>query len=194
MARAPDYRSIPYWADVTSVLEPSLSCEAPPRELLRSHRQETSRWEVIQWFAGRSKTSKRHNTLRCFLLPKAGEQTRTVHLLLTRQSWNTPLSAKLATLLAFLPFPSRFHSHEYRHDGQTLPVVGNHARRDQISHLVNDAPLTKESLIKEPPTSLSDIKFPRTDRLFVSDYGHRNRLAVHKLTAGNRPLQRSNPW
>ena len=43
-------------------------------------------------------------------------------------------------------------------------------------------------------TSLSDIKFPRTDRLFVSDYGHHNRLAVHKLTAGNRPLQRSNPW
>jgi hypothetical protein len=28
----------------------------------------------------------------------------------------------------------------------------------------------------------------------IRDYGHRNRLAVHKLTAGNRPLQRSNPW
>jgi len=28
MARAPDHRRIPYWADVTSVLEPSLSCES----------------------------------------------------------------------------------------------------------------------------------------------------------------------
>ena len=91
-------------------------------------------------------------------------------------------------------FDERRSLEQPHHDGQTLPVVGNHARRDQISHLINDAPLTKESLIKEPPTSLSDIKLPRTDRLFVSDYGHRNRLAVHKLTAGNRPLQRSNPW
>ena len=60
-------------------------------------------------------------------------------------------------------FDERRSLEQPHHDGQTLPVVGNHARRDQISHLINHAPLTKESLIKEPPTSLSDIKFPRTD-------------------------------
>ena len=44
-----------------------------------------------------------------------------------------------------------------------LLVVVRHARRDQVSHLINDAPLSKESLLKEPPTSLSELKLPRTD-------------------------------